>query len=308
MFGLQNALIVDLGHSEATCMPVCNGTPVVRHLRFMPNASASVFHSRLKSALERSAKVVFGPVLGLNESDRQLPGNNSKIIEPLRKVKFVNVTDEILADIKKQVCFVSQMDRGHALQSRHEKPADTPAPFLDVDYNLTADAARKCDTRMEVKRPILAFNIKGFTAEFVAEVMLENDEDNENIVESILSCIKYSHVSVKSALAKNIVLIGGSGMINGFKRRLQEELTRACYKNDYKLDLQFVSLPCNEQELTWHAAASFGTDQSIVKEMGISLDQYRKNCNTVFEWCDCRHVSNKDDEWDENEKAFVAAD
>lgn len=87
------------------------------------------------------------------------------------------------------------------------------------------------------------------------EILYEEDNDHLCLSTMLLDAILQVDINLRQTLAENLLLIGGTTMIPGFKARLKEELEHQLKNERYsKLHLKnfaFHSPPCKENYASW---------------------------------------------------------
>lgn len=133
-------------------------------------------------------------------------------------------------------CFVTKQQR--AKQLLEVKPEITACP--DVMYPLGGSKMIK---------------IPGKVRETAFEIFYEEDNDHICLSTMILDAILSVNVDLRLKLAENILLIGGTCMIPGFKARLKEELLTQLRNERYsKLKIntfKFHTAPAKENYTAW---------------------------------------------------------
>lgn len=98
-------------------------------------------------------------------------------------------------------------------------------------------------------------NISGKIREMSCEILYDEDNDHQCLSTMILDAIVKLNVDLRSKLAENILLIGGTTMITGFKARLKDELYKQLkldrYKNLQIKQFKFHSPPSKENYTAW---------------------------------------------------------
>lgn len=150
--------------------------------------------------------------------------------------KKVTFEANIIFIILVRCCFVTKKVR--AAEFALPKPNIEPCP--DVQYPIEG-AATIC--------------INGDIREKTYEIMFEEDNDHLNLPTMILDALMNVDLHLRSLLADNILLIGGTTMAMGFKSRLQEELLSRLNEERYKKlnvkTFKFHISPSKENFTAW---------------------------------------------------------
>lgn len=160
-----------------------------------------------------------------------------------------------------RTCFVTSFDR--AVKFRENDP---PTPCFDVAYPVCG------------KEEI---TICGRLRETAFEVMFPYDNDRLGLPFIILDAILKCPIDMRRDLAQNIVLVGGTAMSLGIKRRLQLELESLAKSDYYKEnlflnDFKFHSPPSKTNFTAWLGGSIYGgTD--LVLTRSLTRELYSRN-------------------------------
>lgn len=98
-------------------------------------------------------------------------------------------------------------------------------------------------------------NISGKIREMACEILYAEDNDHQCLSTMILDSIVIANMDLRCKLAENILLVGGTTMLPGFKARLKDELHKQLkserYKNLCIKTFKFHSPPAKENYATW---------------------------------------------------------
>lgn len=249
--GVSTGLVLDIGYSEATLLPIYEGVPVLCAWKDLPLGGKSVednIRSLLISEIESLPN----------------PGPHLVTVEDIN-----NLPDSILEDIKVCSCFVTTMER-HAEIEAKDPAHNYPNSFL---YPL------KSGKRIPVS---------GHVRESAFEVLFELDLDMLNIATMLLDSLVSVARDMKKPLAQNILLTGGTAMTPGLKYRLLQELKSLlelpCYKDKLFIkNFKFHEFPAKENYVAWLGGAIFAATESFNKR-AIQKDAYLSN-NVIPDWC-----------------------
>lgn len=146
------------------------------------------------------------------------------------------LTPDVIEDIKVRTCFVTTHER--ALNYRNDKP---PTPPPAVDYPI------------EGKRVV---KLPGTLRETAFEVLFPEDNDRLGLPYIVLDAILACPIDMRKQLIENVVLVGGTSMVQGLASRLTAELLTLLksewYKDKLFLDtVKFHSIPAKENFAAW---------------------------------------------------------
>ncbi|XP_054153136.1 actin-related protein 10-like [Oppia nitens] len=255
--GLSTALILDVGYKEAIAVPIIEGVTVVDGLQFAPLGGKSIHYRIMDELIQRRATI---------------DHNNEQIViaEPLN--------EDVLEDIKIRTCFVAPFERGVRLSQQKldfEEGMSISAPPSNVLYPIDGQKV---------------LNIPGSLRESVCEVLFEMYGDEHTIPTLIIDAILKCSLDSRRHLASNIIIIGGTSMLPGFRHRLLNELKALAKSNRYESklhfhDFKFHTNPCPANYSSWLGAAIFASSD-IVSTRSVTLEQYIKNNQKINDWSD----------------------
>lgn len=202
---IDTALVVDLGFKETTAIPVFSGVQILNAWQAQPLAAEAV-HAEVRRQLTESG------------------------------IAAEKLSDEIVEEIKAQLCFVTTRERAQKYLDGSEI---RPPP--DVDYPIHGE---------EIIR------IPGKVRETVFEVLFADDNDHLSLPYILLNAVKLCTMDTRKQLLGNVVLVGGTAMAEGLAFRLQQEIKVLLQTDMYKAHLhcegiKFHSVPAKENFAAW---------------------------------------------------------
>jgi len=269
--GIKTALVLDVGHREATLIPVYEGVPILKSWQAQPLAGAALQDSVRVDLLNRGI-MCFGDQ---PESDSSQPISHSpEVLKP-----------EVIEDILVRCCMVTNINRGRELQK--EMQDDGSSSSLST---LLKNAAPT------VKYPVggdCVLLVDGVTREGAAEILWRMDADGISIATMILEALKSSPIDCRKELANSLLLVGGITMVPGFKSRLNQELQSLLSLpkyDDIKINQFKLHMPPSKPNLTtWLGGAIFGATDVVVTR-SLTREQYLKD-PCVPDWANLRFNS-----------------
>lgn len=162
-----------------------------------------------------------------NEIKRQLIENG---------VSSELLTDDVVEEIKVRTCFVTTYER--SLKYKNNEP---PTPPPSVQYPIHGEDI---------------ITIPGTLRETAFEVLFPEDNDRLGLPYIILDAIAACTLDMRKQLLENMVIVGGTSMIQGLKARLKQELIALLKTDVYKNQLhtetvKFHSVPAKENFAAW---------------------------------------------------------
>lgn len=252
--GIPSGLVVDCGYEETVVLPVCEGAPLLNAWQALPQASRSI-HQYLAEQMKET---------GMLKVDQNTEVPLSTVVESL--------SESILEDIKVRTCFVTKLERARKIQQPPET-TDMPSPPPGVEYPL------------EGNKILL---ITGKLRETACEVLFERDADDTSVASIILESLIKCPLDTRRTLAENIIVIGGTSMLPGFKHRLMTELQDLVATPKYRPQLgintfKFHSPPAKDNCVAWLGGAMFASLE-VVGARSLPRDQYLKGV-PLPDWC-----------------------
>ncbi|ELU15086.1 hypothetical protein CAPTEDRAFT_154792, partial [Capitella teleta] len=220
--GVSTGLIMDVGYTETTVMPVFEGTAILKAWQALPLAGKAI-HDYLEASLKQSSSVEGG-----ESGDKPISS-------------FMDSIDEsILEDIKVRCCFVTSHERATMYNANEVSTSPLEGPPA-VRYPLKGDRVA---------------TISGKIRERTCEVLFEEDCEGRSLASLILDAILQSPIDMRRTLAENLVIIGGTSMLPGFNHRLRSELYAHLKQPPYseKLSLpafKFHKYPAKANYVAW---------------------------------------------------------
>lgn len=228
--GITRALVLDCGYSDSQIVPIADGMPLTGLIDFM-SLGAKRLHSEIETLVKKHAFVSVG---------------NKKILFSEVKPEPV-LTESDLEDIKLRCCFVTSFERSRRIDT---DPEFKHAP--ECSYNLKNN---------------VILHIPGEARETALEILFTNKLDPEHTIQSlVLDTLAKCPIDLKKEFASNVVLIGGTCMLAGFKDRLVAEINNMLsdetlgYANMLSFKgLKYHKPPSHENYTAWLGGSVFGS-------------------------------------------------
>ncbi|KAG1701318.1 Actin-related protein 10 [Nymphon striatum] len=239
---------------------ISSGVPMLRAWESIPVASNAI-HKCLHKQLFESASVKDG-------------------IEDAKPLSGVmdSLSEDIVEDIKVRTCFVS--------------------PYERTQQDCMAMAAKSEETNFKKAKDILypinkslILNIPGKIRENCAEVLFEQDNDMKSITTLILDSLIKCPIDTRKELAENMIIMGGTAMLPGFKHRLLSEVKDLLKKERYSSKLavnnfKVHSPPAKENNIAWLGASIF-SDKEFLAVKSVLKKDYLEH-ESIPDWCNLK--------------------
>jgi actin-related protein 10 len=260
--GIPSALVLDCGYSETVVLPVYEGVPLLKAWQALPLGSQAI-HQYLEAQMKE---------VGTIKVDQNVEVPLTSVLE--------SVDESVLEDVKVRTCFVTKIERAKAM---HAVTGSTPTLPPNVEYPLDGNK-------------ILL--ITGKMRETACEVLFERDAEESSIATLILDALIKCPVDTRRPLAENIVIIGGTSMLPGFKHRLMTELHDIVAMPKYQSQLaintfKFHTAPAKENCVAWLGGSLFGA-LDILATRSMGRDQYLKGV-PLPDWCSLNNTDDGED-------------
>lgn len=256
--GTNVGLVVDVGHAETVVVPVYEGIPIMKGWQSIPLAGKAI-QSRIKGQLLEHG------TMSTAEQQHQAVTEHQE-----------SITDEVLEDIKVRCCFITEYSRGQQIQEvtmRGGHANKLPPPPPDTDYQLDGGSV---------------LNVSGRIREHSGEVLFEQDNEETSIATLLLDALVQCPIDTRTALASNVVVMGGTAMLPGFMHRLQMELTQLLQRPVYAEQLgvkqfRYHRPPSKENYTAWLGGAMIGAVETLAMK-SLSRDAYLQK-GRLPDWC-----------------------
>ncbi|VDM97563.1 unnamed protein product [Thelazia callipaeda] len=258
-FGVSSALVIDVGYSNATVVPILDGVTMVFQLE-TSCVGAKYLEERVHELLRKYGKIL--TKLGM---ERPLIDSDDLLLKKER----------ILEDIVVRFCFATKMDRGRLMQS--------------AEYHGESELlAAPCDVRLPFGDEVLI--VPGIVREWTAEVIFEENSDFKSLPQLVLDCVYRCPIDTRKKLLESMLLTGGTTRMQGFYARLQNEILRLVTTSDYANKLghigsvKFYRLPKSSVELygSWIGGSMFGALE-ILQYRSLTRENWQA-CGDVPDW------------------------
>ncbi|KAG0728717.1 Actin-related protein 10 [Chionoecetes opilio] len=254
--GISTGLVLDLGHQEATLMPIYEGVVVFHAWQALPLGGRVIESSLSDLLLDRAVAVT-------------QDGSEHRLSTLMK-----DMPDKCLEDIKVRTCFVTTLERSSRLQSnKYDRSVEPPPPPTSVSYPLEG-------------RHILT--VPGTVRELAAESLFERDQDGLTLATMILDALLKCPLDTRPKLAENLVILGGTASMKGMKHRILAEVRAAAASEHYRHNLPIASFklhhpPAKDNYVSWLGGAILGATEAVMLR-SLPRDQYLVN-DVVPDWC-----------------------
>lgn len=267
--GLQNALVVDVGFSSTSVIPVYQSVPILKAWQALPLGGQALHESIKKEICLRGT-------IKVGDSE----------FEKFDQDKLKELVDNVVEDIKVRLCFVPELGRGQQIQQIRQDASSVSglSSFLKrsvpaVDYTLSGESVLKVD---------------GQTREGASEVLFEQDNDRLSLSTMVLDALIAAPIDTRKELSQNILIIGGTASQLGLKARLFQELDHLMKQQYYRDKLKLTQFKLHtplgkENYASWVGASIFGATDAI-STRSFTREQYSKE-KAVPDWSDLRNFS-----------------
>ncbi|VDM07934.1 unnamed protein product [Wuchereria bancrofti] len=234
-FGVSNALVIDVGYSEATVVPILESVTMLYQLE-TSCIGAKYLEERVYELLRK-----YGKVLTFSGAERTLTDDDDLLIKK----------EHILEDIVVRFCFATKIDRGKMIQAS--------------EYNPEREIPKApCDVRLPFGEEMLI--VPGLIREWTAEVIFEENNDIKSLPQLVLDAVYRCPIDARRKLLDSIILVGGTTRMKGFYARLRDEILHLLTASAYAQKLgniksvKFYRLPNTSIELyaSWIGGSMFG--------------------------------------------------
>jgi len=271
--GVSTALVLDVGHKEATVVPVYEGVPILAAWQAQPLAGEAI-QQAVKADLVCRGLVTNGANGSIETDAPSKVGDTPELL-----------TEKVIQDISLRCCFVTNINRGRELNQAISDPSSTSS----------------LSSRLSHLAPLVTYPLSGsqlllvdgVTREGSAELLWELDGDCMSVASMVLDAIVASPLDCRRTLAQSLLLVGGTTMMPGFKSRLNQELKSLLalpkYENVKINSFKLFKPPAQANYTAWLGGAIFGATDVVVTR-SLTREQYLKD-PSVPDWSNLRFNS-----------------
>ncbi|XP_076822220.1 actin-related protein 10-like [Clavelina lepadiformis] len=266
---MGTGLVVDCAYNETIVLPVIEGTPILWAWQSAPLGGSGIQDEIMKEISEK------GKIQVHDEAAKSVTSR---------------LSERVLEDIKVKACFVTQYERAKLIHagklaewrkknvgdSTSEQEITKPSPALsDMVYPLDG-----------VTRLI----IPGSVREEVAEVLFEQDNDDTSISTMVLDSLLQCPVVSRKELAQNLLVIGGTSLLPGFRHRLLFELKEFAESEEkYRSKLSQCEFrvhnpPVPANLVSWLGASIFASLESFQHRL-VTKEYFNQHNRKLPDWC-----------------------
>ena len=251
------ALVIDVGWTKSVVTPVVQGVAMI--------LQSEVFLAGAKTIQERVEESL------LENSMLLLPDNSLVKVSDNPLV----LTPEIIEHITIRTCFVSPFDRAEQF-SKSEKNEFKFAPSLEFPLHANE-----------------ILQVTGVSREFSAESFFSFNNDETNLPTLIVNSVYDCPIDVRKELLNNIVLVGGTCHLPGFKHRLMSEIDHSLKYGplaDKFFNNQSIAIhkqPCHPVSTSWLGASIASNSESPTLKY-LTLKQFKLDPTIAADWNECR--------------------
>lgn len=245
--GISKGLVVDLGYTDCQIMPVAENIPLANLCGFA-NLGAKAIHANIERLIRKYAHVTIGSGKRVAVSELQ---------------ESLKLDEKILEDIKLRCCFVTPMSRIRQYYSELTSKKLPLETFTNIEFKFAPD----CDYNLPENYTL---HVPGFVREMALEFLFVDELDDKQTVQHlILDTILNSPIDLRKDLSQNIVLIGGTTMLFGFKHRLVEEINylleqSPIYSKSFHFKpFKYHQAPSHDNYTAWLGGAIFGSLENL---------------------------------------------
>ncbi|KAN0029820.1 hypothetical protein ACTA71_007957 [Dictyostelium dimigraforme] len=281
------ALLIDSGFSETRVLPIYEGIGILKAYKSISLGSESLIN-QLKQYFQSN---ITNSIIIDNQTNQ--PITDSTICNQILNDKIIN-SIQLLEDIITRCCFCSFKNKNN-----------DNIEINNINYRISKEYSISINGN--IRKDLINILYKDVNNNNNSN----NNEDDENLEEgniatTILNTLLKCEHDQRKPLSHNILLLGGTTMLAGFKRRLVLELHKqlknenSIYKNElYGLigHFQFINHPFENNYLSWLGGSILATTLEHVHSK-ITLESYLnapsqfKRSQLIPEWEKLTNINN----------------
>ena len=249
----STALVIDVGWIKSTIIPVVEGVAMIMESEVLLAGANSIQQKIEENILEHSMLLLPDNVL-LKASEQPLL-----------------LTPQVIEHIMIRTCFVSPFERAQKFADPECKDFKH-APSLELPLQANE-----------------ILQVTGLTREFSAESLFSFNGDESSLGSLVLEVINHCPIDVRKELLGNIILVGGTTHLPGFKHRLMCEIKHQLTvgpKAEKFANNKFVAIhsqPCKPVNTNWLGASLAANSESPHLKY-ISMKEYKLDKSIAFDW------------------------
>ncbi|CAK8673005.1 unnamed protein product [Clavelina lepadiformis] len=311
---MGTGLVVDCAYNETIVLPVIEGTPILWAWQSAPLGSSGIQDEIMKEISEK------GKIQVRDEAAKSVTSRLSERVLEDIKVKACFVTqyeraklihDGKLAEWRK-VCrkrvgsyfFIFSNFCNHAINYFY----NTNLIMLRLLYvmmsaRFTQKNVGDSTSEQEITKPSPALSdmiypidgvtrlmIPGSVREEAAEVLFEQDNDGTSISTMVLDSLLQCPVVSRKELAQNLLVIGGTSLLPGFRHRLLFELKEFAESEEkYRSKLSQCEFrvhnpPVPANLVSWLGASIFASLESFQHRL-VTKEYFNQHNRKLPDWC-----------------------
>lgn len=249
--GRGTALVVDCSYGESVAIPVVQWTPVLWAWHAAPVGAAAI-HDEIEASLMKQVEV---------------------------NGKDIKLTEKIVEDIKIKTCFVTTLERAKIIRKnksgQQQQQFDQAQKVSSVSYHLDGNCQ---------------LSISGDVREQSCEILFDQDNERTSVCTIALDCLLKCPMDTMKELSQNIILIGGTTMLPGFKHRFMVELNEIA-KNEERYqevlgecDFRLHKPPTQGNLVSWLGASILASLKEFRRKF-VTKEYYHKHNSKLPDWC-----------------------
>ena len=249
----STALIVDVGWTKSIVTPVVEGVVMILESEVLLAGAKSIQEKIEENILEHSMLLLPDNVL-LKASEKPLL-----------------LTPQVIEHIMVRTCFVSPFERAQKFAGP-ECQDFKHAPSLEFPIQANE-----------------ILQVTGLTREFSTESLFSFNYDESNLASLVLDVISSCPIDVRKELLGNVILVGGTTHLPGFKHRLMSEIKHQLNtgsRAEKFANNQVVAIhnqPCKPVNTNW-LGASLAANSESPNLKYISIKEYKFDKSIAYDW------------------------
>nr|CAB3219888.1 actin-related protein 10 [Phallusia mammillata] len=258
----STALVLDCGHTESVVIPVVEGTPLLWAWQSAPLGGATI-QDAIMHEIKEKGKIK-------SENENLLPVAS-------------RLCETVLEDIKVKACLVTEYHRAKQIQAAKtlELEKEKEATSL-TDIQRPPDMIYPIDGRSRLFIP-------GPIREEAAEVLFEQDNEKMSLATLLLDSLCQCPIDARKALARNVLVTGGTSLLPGFKHRLLFEMKEIIkeeqrYEKLSECEFRVHQPPTKANLVAWLGASIFASLDTFEKR-SITKEYFTQHNGRLPDWC-----------------------
>ncbi|CAI2351196.1 unnamed protein product [Caenorhabditis sp. 36 PRJEB53466] len=264
-FNTQNALVVDIAHSECLAMPIIEGVTMLNEFESARSICGKQLERRVRELLKK-----YGQVEEPNSERRAISDEDWTDIDNMNLVETISIS---------LIC----TDKERSEKWKEWENAQGEKPKIEpISKESLVHVEKKC-----IVVPPVIFET---SIEIFFDEQLNPDSFDVSLPKLLYKLVSKCPIDLRKKLFPNTLLVGGVATIPGLLKRLEQEIALIDEKNQTKLAeevkfYRFADLKNSPLFIAWLGASLLGSLRETIERKSLTLEDWRTG-KLASDWTD----------------------